>query len=328
VKNVATGATDNAKLTRVEKIALLYALGGKPGAEADVLVELDGKLTPVELHWDGATISFKVGEAREKLYGKPSATKEEIQKKYGIGAFVDEDAKWDDDMLFVVETALASLSKEELEGVAGLPFHRMKASSSKSLRGAAAMYVPEKQRIELYDHAIEGDRRKFMGTVEKPVPRSTFALVHECGHAISRHGARDLRAKAVTTKKEFDDLQAKLIEERKLYNEEKAAKKPVDERAATIKQLQADVAEKKKAFDAVAAAMVAGEKQGSALERAFDAKLPFKKSATPYGRTAIGDSYAECFALFKLDRAALERAAPGTPAFFESPDYVGLLKGP
>ncbi len=297
---------------------------------------MDGKLTPVEAHWDGDTITLKVGQPREKVYGKPTATKEEIQKKYGIGAFVDEDVKWDDDMVYVVESALALLSKEELEGIAGLPFHRMKKDpGGKKGPGLAALYAPERGRIEVYDHAMEGDRRKFVGTVDKLLPRSVQTIVHECGHAISRRGSRDAKAKIIVAKKEHDELQTKVQEESKKYNADKAAfnkskdpelGKSLEERAPAIKQLQADLAEKRKKFDELSAAIVAVEKQGSPLERALDAKHPFKKAPTAYGRTSPGEAYAESFALFKVDRAALERASPGVAAWFESAEYTGLLK--
>lgn len=89
-----------------------------------------------------------------------------------------------------------------------------------------------------------------------------------------------------------------------------------------------DLAEKKKRFDGLAAEMVAVESKGSALERVLDGKLPFKKSPTAYGRTSASESFAECLAIHKLDRPALERAAAGIAAWFESPEYTSLVKAP
>lgn len=57
----------------------------------------------------------------------------------------------------------------------------------------------------------------------------------------------------------------------------------------------------------------------------WDKQVPFRTSATLYGRTAIGESLADCFALFKADKAALQRAAPRATAFFESAEYQQLL---
>jgi hypothetical protein len=336
-KRKVTKAPELAKLTRAEKIALLYTLPTRAGAESDVMVELDGQFTPIEVLWDGDTITLKTGTPRAQLYGKPSS-KEELQKKYGIGAFVDDGAAWNDDSLFVVETALATLSPEELAGIAGLPFARLKESANKAARGTVVgLYVPEKQRIELYDFGFEADKRRFMGTIEKPMPKTVSVLVHECGHALSRRGAREARTKIVAAKAELDELNAKLGAERKKYDEERAAHakskdpavtKSLNDRVAGMKQIQGEMVEKKKKFDVLSGEIVAVENKGSPLERALDAKLSFKKAPTTYGRTSVAESFADCLALFKLDRAALERAAPGIPAWFESPEYVALVKAP
>jgi len=336
VKNLVTGATDVAKLSRAEKVAVLYLAGSKPGAEFNLMIEENGQYLPVKTWWDGDTITFKTGAPRKALYGKASS-KEEIQKKYGIGPFVDSGARWDNDSLFIVETALATLSPAELEGVAGLPFHRMvKDPSNKVVVGVAiAMYVPEKSQIELYDFGIDADKRRFLGPLEKPVPTSVASVVHECGHAISRKGTRDTRLKAVEAKKEYDEINARLIAGKKTYDEDKATYartkdaalgKALSERVPALKQLIADLAVAKKRFEPLAAQMTADESKGSGLERALDAKLPFKSSPTIYGRTSLAESFAECLSLHKLDRAALDRAAPGISAWFESPEYAALLQ--
>ena len=335
VKNAA-GAVDPGKLSRVEKIALMYLVTTKPGAELDVVVEDKGQFFAVETYWEGDTFTVKAGAPREKIYGQASA-KEEISKKYGVGPFVDEDAKWDNDSLYVVETALSTLSKIELEGIAGLPFHRLKKDpSGKAVRGTAiAMYVPEKNRIELYDGGIDADKRKFFGTADKPMPLSVATVIHECGHAIARAGNRVLKQQLIALKAEYDAMQEKLLADRKKYNEDKATYArtkdaalgtALNERGKVLQQLSKDAAEKAKTFQALSAKMV-GEDKGSALEKALEAKLPVKSSPTVYGRTSPAESFAECLAIYKLDRAALERAAPGVPAWFESAEYAALAKG-
>lgn len=335
-KNEATGESDVTKFSRVEKLALLFALGAKPGAEFDTIIEDSGQFTPVQVTWDNDVLSLKVGSPRAEIYGKAS-TKEEIQKKYGVGPFVDSGALWDNNSLFVVEQALATLSKEELTGVAGLPFHRMVSDPShKAVRGTAiAMYVPDKSQIELYNHGMAADKRKFVGPVDKPMPLSVSALVHECGHAIARKSARGTRGDAVRVKAEYDAINQKLIGEKKKYDEDKAVYKKtkdqalgksLQERGVMFKQLMADMNAKKKEFEGVAKQMVSTEKSGTPMERAFEAKLPLKDAPTVYGRTAIGESFADTFALLKLDRAALDRAAPGVSAWFESPAFSAMLK--
>lgn len=325
-------------LSRAERLALFYAVGTQPGGELDVLID-DGKgMTPVEVIWDADTMSVRSGESRTTMYGKASS-KEEIQKKYGIGPFVDSGSTWDNDSLFVVETALSKLSPTELKGVAGLPFHRMpKDPSGKRVRGTAiAMYVPDKSQIELYDYALAADKRKFFGSPDAPLPLSVGTLIHEAGHAIARSSTRDLRKQAEVTKKEYDDINAKLMEEKKQYDADKAEYqrtknaelgKALSQKSASLKPLMDEMAKKKKAFEEVAAKMVAADRQGSPIEQAYDKKVPFRTAPTVYGRSAIGESYAESFALFKADKTALDRAAPAAAPFFDSKEYVALLGGP
>src|SRR5689334_2228520 len=48
VKALGGGAVDVAKLSRIERIALLYLVSTKPGAEVDAVIEDAGQFTPVE----------------------------------------------------------------------------------------------------------------------------------------------------------------------------------------------------------------------------------------------------------------------------------------
>jgi hypothetical protein len=328
-------AVATAALSRAERMAIYYAFGSQPGGELDMLVEDAGKLTPVEVTWDGDTLNVKSGEARASIYGT-AASKEALQKKFGVGAFVDSGARWDNDALFVVETALSKLTPDELKGIAGLPFHRMpKDPSAKRVRGTAiAMYVPDKGQIELYDYALEADKRKFYGSVEAPLPLSAGTVIHEAGHAIARASTRALRKQAEETKKAYDEINAKIMEEKKQYDADKAEyqrtkdpalAKALNAKSAALKPLLEDMANKRKKFEEVAAKMVMADRQGSPMEQSFDKTLPFRAAPTMYGRTAIGESFAECFALFKVDRAALERAAPDAIKWFESKDYRAFL---
>ena len=340
VKTLKKGdaAVEPGALSRAERIGVMYVLGTQPGGELDALVEDGGKFTPVELTWEGDTITVKSGQPRASIYGKASA-KEDIQKKYGIGPFVDSGATWDNDALYVVETALSMLSPAELKGVAGLPFHRMpKDPSNKQVRGTAiAMYVPDRSQIELYDYAMQADRRRFFGSVENPVPLSVGTLIHEAGHAIARASQRGLRAEAEEVKKAYDEVNQKIMAEKKQYDADKATwqrtkdpelGKALNAKAASLKPLMEEMAQKKKKFEEVAAKMVAADRGGSPMEQAFDKEVPFRTAApTVYGRSAIGESFADSFALFKVDRKALDRAAPKAGPWFESKAFEAMLSG-
>lgn len=327
--------TEAVKLAREVKVALLYLLASTPGAEMDVLIESGGKLVPIESYLEEGTVSFRVGPARDAVYGKAN-TAEAIQKKYGTGEFLELGAKWDNDSLYVVETALSLLSPAELAGMAGLPFVRLpKDPSNKSVRGVAiAMYVPEKKQIELYDAGLEADRRRFFGSVDNPLPMTVGTLVHEAGHAIARAAVRQTRADIEIAKADYDAVNNKLIAEKKLYDADKATYqrtkdqalgKTLNDKAPMFKQLIADMNEKKKRFEALAQQLMIAERSGSAIEQAFDKVVPFRTAPTVYGRSAIGESFAESFALYKVDPTALTRAAPKATEWFASPAYKALL---
>lgn len=49
-------------------------------------------------------------------------------------------------------------------------------------------------------------------------------------------------------------------------------------------------------------------------------------SPTAFGRNATGERFAECFLLHKLDRPALDRAAPAVGRWFDSPEPAALLQ--
>lgn len=324
-------------MSRLEKIALLAASSSQPGNENDMIIELDGQFRPVEALWEGNVITFKVGTPRKKLYGEgPSA--EQIQKKYGVGPFVETGGKWDSDTLWIVDTALASLSPEELKGVAGLPFHIMeKDPSNKAVRGRSlAMYRQDAKatQIELYRLAIEMDKRKFTGTIDNPTPSSVSMLVHELGHAIAKKTLRDAVANYAPEKAALDELTKRAQEAQKAYNAKRqeyakskdpALGKELQAETEAMKKLQEELNAKGKIIAALGGIQARGGAAPSPVEKALIAKLPQNKAPTAYGRTLPGEAFAECFRLAKMDKAALDRAAPGISAFFASPEYAAAI---
>lgn len=58
---------------------------------------------------------------------------------------------------------------------------------------------------------------------------------------------------------------------------------------------------------------------GHAISRAASrAQFALAAAATLYGRTAGPEAFAESFRMWKFDRVALERAAPGMAAWFDA----------
>lgn len=333
-KNAATGATGFDGLSLEVKQALLMAISMPMNGENDLIVEgKDGTFTAVEVLVEPPDVTFRFSAPRASLYGK-APSREELQKKYGTGPFIDSGATWGNDTLFVVDLALGKLSPEELKAIAGLPFHRMPAEPAGGVaRGpgsrAIAIYRQDAagSRFEVYDAAPEKDRVRFNGSPDAPIPGSTSTLVHELGHAISRAGSRTEFSEYDTAMAELQAATIAFNEGQKKYNADRAEfqrskdpelKKSLLAQAAAAKDemtkvqaLQKKVAE----ADAKRKKTLSG---GSPLENAYIAKFPLADAPTLYGRTLVSEAFAEGFSLWKTDRAALERATPGAAAWFDA----------
>lgn len=337
VKNGATGATDVDGLPREVKQALLMTVSMKPGSEQDLMVENAGKYTPVQVTWDDGVVTFTAGPQRDAIYGK-GPDKAELQKKYGVGEFVDDGAAWDADLLYSVDVALSKLTRDELALIAGLSFHRMpKEPTGRSGRMLAIFRQDStlpKPRFEVYDASKEVDRVRFCGDPANPVPQSAAMVVHEVAHALSRATASGTLDAVKEARKALDDAAAAFNEGQKQYNADRETyaktkdpelKKSLQERAAKTKEEMAKVQALQKTWQDLQNAAKQGM-GGSATETAFLQKLPLNKAPTPYARTLGSEAFAESYRLWKLDKPALERAAPGISAWFESAAFTDTLK--
>jgi len=338
VTNLASGVTDINLLSRVERVALLALVATRSGAELDVMVEAEGQFTPVETFWDGAAITFRSGAPRAGLYGR-APSQDQLQKDFGVGPFVNDGATWDNDGLYVVGAALSELTPDELALLAGVEFHRMARDPvGLAVNGISiAMYRPEQRapRIELYNHGVTADRRRFVGTVDKPVPLTVATVLHEAAHAMARKPLLNLRRRVADAERAHAlavararDEQRRYAADRKAYNARRdpALAKALTARAVTIKVLVKQMVAAQKERDAIRATLITEQGRAAPLERALDARLPYRSGPTAYARTSPGESFAECLKLHRLDRAALERAAPGVAAWFDSAEYADLVK--
>lgn len=336
-KNAATGATGVEGLSREVKQALLMTVSMKPGSEQDLMVESGGgKYTPIQVLWDDATLVYSVGTPRAVYGAGPS--KEELQKKYGVGAFVDDGATWDSDLLYSVDLALSKLTKDELALIAGTPFHRLPKDPKGAGERKLAVYRQDstlpQPRFEVYDAAKDVDRVRFCGTVDAPFTQSAAMVMHEAAHALSRATSGDQMEQMKTARKALEDATNAFNEGQKKYNADRAEyakskdpelKKSLEARAAATKDDVAKVKALQKTWQDLQSATQKGLQQ-SPTEAAFLQKLPLNKAPTPYARTLPSEAFAESYRLWKLDRAALDRAAPGISAWFDSAEFTDTLK--
>lgn len=327
-------------LETAEMVAALVALSFDiQGAEADLVVaNWDGKLIPVTVWWDDRK-SFAL-RAGEPLVERIDATitPERVQEKYGLLPFVDRDRVWDVRTLQLVDEALARLGERELASVRQVPFHRVSAPSdalrAKLLGGRegepAAVYVLDDlgPRIEVYNAATHPPGR-FSGTPDDPRPQAFMVILHELGHVVSRdeHRRMAMREREIVAARnahaEQIDLAAKAFDEQvaafnagpRRYGRA-ALEKEHQRLLAMIAENEAMLEE----IDAVRAQFPQWQDSHAStrLSRVLGADGP----PTHYGMTSDEEAFADCFALFHADPAALLRARPAVHAWLAAGGHL------
>ncbi|MDX2009203.1 MAG: hypothetical protein SFW67_03385 [Myxococcaceae bacterium] len=292
-------------VSKAERVALLSLMGRQArGAEFDLLVPQGaGAFVPVSVIWEAVDlVTFASGPA----WTPPApgdVTVKDVQARFKVGAFTEGDRPWDARALSLVAAALQSLSPEELALVSGLGFRRLSQGTQRGGRGQERLALYQRgddtNTIELYDAAFQLDGEQFVGAPEAPRPFILTALVHELGHALADARMRELGLANLAL--------------RRAYEQKKAAGQPAD-------------AEFEKADKAVRRLLAfdAANRQGRPVERDFLVVLPQQRSPTPYGRSRPAEHFAECFSLWKNDRAALARIAPEAAAWFDEGKHVAI----
>ncbi|NCG17756.1 MAG: hypothetical protein GWP91_01920, partial [Rhodobacterales bacterium] len=183
------------KLTAEETLACLIVIShDKLGAEADLMVTVNGPAIPVTVWWNvQRELRVASGPAPKNLFPNgPSA--EVLVADFGVGELREVDRPWEPQALGLLERALTLLSAEERAVINGLPYVRRR-NPTEFVRARInnpgggqlqATYNADRQgsRIEVYDDAFINSAR-FSGTPWAPRPASLGVLLHELGHAIS-----------------------------------------------------------------------------------------------------------------------------------------------
>jgi hypothetical protein len=166
-------------------------------------------------------------------------------------------------------------------------------------------------RVLIFDGALHADARKFAGEPEAPLQSSVQTIVHEFGHALHQHPGRML---ACSVERRSKAVNARVA----AFN-----KKPGRQRtAAEADAIQAEV----KAVERDAKRAFKMAERGPVLD-AYARALGKSSPPTRYGASSIRESFAESFALFRTDPAALKRLLPAVFDFFDRGDHVRALKG-
>lgn len=314
--------------------ALFLVLSGDyAGAEIDLLVQsAAGRSHPITALVD------RKGNV-ELQPGRPGAMPATaaieaaaFPARHGIGPLREDGAKWGAPARHALDLALGRLDRGERVIVEGLPWIRARAERARSDRGA--QYVQENCRasIQVYDRAFAARSVQFTGPVERPLPGPMMSLLHEIGHALHNRPGRLA----------FCDYEAVLADRNRraaafgvrvdAFNALVPRANRGDGKArAEIARLQGPIAKEQAAIGAldqrVEQALARARRlasRGPVIE-AYVRAVGEPSGPTDYGRSSETESFAEAFALYKTDPAALKRAMPKAHAFFAGGKHLAAM---
>ncbi len=319
-------------LNRWEKIALYRDMeAALMGGELDTVVESDAGAVPISVYWDAEhTVALKTGPAFRPDLTPQKAT--DVRSRYGVGAFEDGDAKWDDRAVGLVAQALASLDAVELALIKNVRFIRKHEGGRMAAQYGCS--PSEGGYVFLYDSAFARDDT-FVGDPLAPRSSTVWVLLHELGHAVADTRVRELATELIRLKQAYDETREASNGLIAAFN---ARVKQHDDAAVLgpLKtQVEASLVEVRLSYETARATSERlsriereDKSAGHRTERAFAQVLDPSKAPTDYGRKNAVESFAESYALFKTDPAALERAAPGALAWFKTKEYLRLANQP
>ena len=292
-------------LSHAELRALLIASSQDySGAELDLKVRLYGKNTVpvtvlVEMNGD-----FSVEEGKWKRSEIPKSARE-IEKRWKVGPLkTKRGAKWSARALRSINLALSRLSSDERKLIKGIPFVR----KSKGSGAQAALYIQEADcdaLIQVFNRAIKSERYTFSGQAQSALPATVHPILHEIGHAVHSLPGRLSQCEYV-----------RLIAS---YN--KTVKRANKARGSKRAQLSKELNKKKARIDSLKPKVERWRDRGPVIDAYLRAKGKVE-GPTPYGLTSHKESFAEAFALYRVDPKALQRIMPKVYTWFKSGAHI------
>jgi|GEM_PF-4113851 len=142
-----------------------------------------------------------------------------LAERYGMGGVVDGERAWQPSELASLDQALALLTPEELEAIAGLPWVRNRTPSGAIDQPHVAFFSASgaKRAIVVLDGAFGSDATAFRGAVDRPLAASTLVLLHEIGHALARRPGAEAAARSEAAYAEARAAYEQLRAEREAY---------------------------------------------------------------------------------------------------------------
>ena len=270
------------------------------------------------VHEPDGLVRVRQGAASTARLAEPDhpPTAEDLRERYGITPS-ELGEPWSAPYYAALGHALALLSQEELAFLARIPIareHALPDTEADHRTQARYLRVAGQARIELYDVMISADETSFCGTVEQPRPSSVCVLLHEIGHALADAANAAALAELATARTSLRAELAPLLRR-------EAEQGP--EALVSDAEVQA-VVDGVQHVEASAERVYRMGTNGPVLRRYRRARS-IRKGPTPYGARSLAESFAEAFALFRSDPAALQRIDPGAHAWFQREGHLHAL---
>ena len=192
--------------------------------------------------------------------------------------------------------------------------------------GLQAAYVENSvgPHIEFYDEALKSSTH-FSGDPSAPSLMSEWTLLHEIGHAIAAAPRRDLEQIFNRKKERYESLRSQyneLVDEGKTLA--RTPTRATDKRIEAIQQTLTAFGQELEGLEAELNRLAAlAEVIQQPLHQSFIAEIQdLELAPTLYARTSIDEAFTECFAMFRIDPAALQRTNPGIYSWFNTGKHI------
>jgi len=199
-----------------------------------------------------------------------------------LGGFVDGDARWTTDDLAVAAAAVEALEPEVQPLLHGLQLRRMRGSPRAAHRELAWFDPTTEPPVIEVYDLCFAETSGFVGPVDAPMPSAAMTLVHELGHAV--------------------------------------ADRPLREAWVALEELRAEPDPDPREVAEARAAWVRLGGRGPVIEAW--AEVRDGPGPAPYGARSVHESFAEAYALHRLDPDALRRAMPAAAEWFDAGGHL------
>ncbi len=298
------------------------------GEELDLYVQTAAEgLTPVSATHDlDGSVRIEMGLPRPSQKPEHTPTAQELVERFGLRAVRQESRAFQPNELRALEAALSLLSPQEQTLIRDIAFVRLPADSeaSPSVKGhhiwgryRSNLAQQRSREILLFDTPDAHQQSLFIGDPNQPYPIATLCLLHEMGHAIADYA----RMRVLHRQDDWLAASRRFSQAMKTTSARQSPQRD-EEQKQQAAQLRQERVALLSAMDAVSEGYRTDRGPVLAVYGELDGST---RGPTPYGRTDIAESFAESFALFKADPAALRRVNPEVYRWFAQGGHLKAL---